>query len=148
MSRTARLFDLLTILRRHRHPVPGAVLARECGVSLRTLYRDIATLEAQGARIDGEAGVGYLLRPGFLLPPLMFSPSSCRPLWPRAAGRAASAGQSSHDCGLDHIRAYAVRRPRILVMRITTCRRNKPHVPLASGWGVYEDWDGHAYLWN
>lgn len=73
MSRTARLFDLLTILRRHRHPVPGAVLARECGVSLRTLYRDIATLQAQGARIDGEAGVGYLLRPGFLLPPLMFS---------------------------------------------------------------------------
>lgn len=73
MSRTARLFELLTILRRHRRPVPGATLARECGVSLRTLYRDIATLAAQGARIDGEPGVGYLLRPGFLMPPLMFS---------------------------------------------------------------------------
>jgi len=42
-------------------------------VSLRTLYRDIETLKAQGAHIDGEAGVGYVLRPGFMLPPLMFS---------------------------------------------------------------------------
>jgi predicted DNA-binding transcriptional regulator YafY len=42
-------------------------------VSLRTLYRDIASLQAQGAHIVGEAGVGYVLRPGFTLPPLMFS---------------------------------------------------------------------------
>ena len=43
------------------------------GVSLRTLYRDIATLRGQGARVEGEPGIGYLLRPGFTLPPLMFS---------------------------------------------------------------------------
>ena len=73
MSRTERLFELMQILRRHRYPVNGATLAAELGVSLRTLYRDIATLQAQGAEIDGEAGIGYLLRPGFLLPPLMFS---------------------------------------------------------------------------
>jgi predicted DNA-binding transcriptional regulator YafY len=42
------------------------------GVSIRTLYRDIASLRAQGASIDGEPGLGYVLRPGFLLPPLMF----------------------------------------------------------------------------
>lgn len=72
MSRAARLLDLVQILRRHRRPVTGAVLAAELGVSLRTLYRDIATLQAQGAAIEGEAGVGYVLRPGFLLPPLMF----------------------------------------------------------------------------
>ncbi len=42
-------------------------------MSLRTLYRDIETLKAQGAHIDGEAGVGYVLRPGFMLPPMMFS---------------------------------------------------------------------------
>ncbi len=42
MSRAERLFDLLQILRRHRRPVSGAVLAREAGISLRTLYRDIA----------------------------------------------------------------------------------------------------------
>lgn len=51
----------------------GAVLAEELGVSLRTLYRDIDSLRAQGAPIDGEAGMGFVLRPGFLLPPLMFS---------------------------------------------------------------------------
>ena len=73
MSRTHRLFDLMQALRRHRQPVSGAALAREAGVSLRTLYRDIAALQALGAEIDGEPGLGYVLRPGFLLPPLMLS---------------------------------------------------------------------------
>lgn len=73
MSRAERLLDLLQRLRNHRFPVSGATLASELDVSLRTVYRDIATLQAQGARIDGEPGVGYVLRPGFLLPPLMFS---------------------------------------------------------------------------
>jgi predicted DNA-binding transcriptional regulator YafY len=73
MSRTQRLLDLIQMLRRHRRAVAGAALAEELGVSLRTLYRDIQSLKAQGAHIDGEAGVGYVLRPGFMLPPLMFS---------------------------------------------------------------------------
>ncbi|UKJ74296.1 YafY family transcriptional regulator [Azospirillum brasilense] len=73
MSRAERLIDLIQCLRRHRRPVSGHVLADELGVSLRTIYRDVATLQAQGARIDGEPGVGYLLQPGFLLPPLMFA---------------------------------------------------------------------------
>jgi predicted DNA-binding transcriptional regulator YafY len=73
LSRTERLFTLMDILRRHRRPVSGARLAAESGISLRSLYRDIATLQAQGATIEGEAGVGYVLRPGFMLPPLMFS---------------------------------------------------------------------------
>ncbi|WP_454286031.1 helix-turn-helix transcriptional regulator [Rhizobium arsenicireducens] len=73
MSCSERLLSLLQVLRRHRQPVSGAALARELGVSLRTLYRDIATLQAQGANIEGEAGVGYVLRPGYMLPPLMFS---------------------------------------------------------------------------
>ena len=73
MSRAERLFDLLQILRQHRWPVSGAVLAREAGISLRTLYRDIASLQALGAQIEGEPGLGYVLKPGFLLPPLMFS---------------------------------------------------------------------------
>jgi len=73
MSRSQRLLDLIQILRRHRFPVSGAVLAEEQGVSLRTLYRDIATLQEQGANIAGEAGLGYVLRPGFMLPPLMFT---------------------------------------------------------------------------
>lgn len=73
MSRAARLLDLVQALRRRRHPVPAADLAAEIGVSLRTVYRDVATLVAQGAPIEGEAGLGYILRPGFFLPPLMFS---------------------------------------------------------------------------
>lgn len=73
MSRTERLFDLIQLLRQHRYPVSGQKLADELGVSLRTIYRDIATLQGQGATIDGEPGIGYVLRPGFMLPPLMFS---------------------------------------------------------------------------
>lgn len=73
MSRAQRLLELIQVLRRHRYPVSGAALASELGVSLRTLYRDIATLQEQGARIDGEAGVGYVLRSGFTIPPLMFN---------------------------------------------------------------------------
>jgi predicted DNA-binding transcriptional regulator YafY len=73
MSRAERLLELLQLLRRHRQPVSGAALAEGLRVSLRTLYRDIRSLQAQGAAIQGEAGLGYLLRPGYLLPPLMFS---------------------------------------------------------------------------
>jgi predicted DNA-binding transcriptional regulator YafY len=73
MSRAQRLLDLIQQLRSYRRPVSGAVLAEALGISLRTLYRDIDTLNAQGAHIDGEPGVGYVLRPGFILPPLMFS---------------------------------------------------------------------------
>jgi predicted DNA-binding transcriptional regulator YafY len=73
MSRAERLLDLIQLLRRHRRPVTGEALAAELGVSLRTLYRDVATLQAQGARIDGAPGLGYLLHEGFVLPPLMFT---------------------------------------------------------------------------
>ena len=73
MSRSHRLFDLLQALRRRRGTVSGGELARELEVSLRTIRRDIATLQAMGADIDGEPGVGYILRPGFLLPPLSFT---------------------------------------------------------------------------
>ena len=73
MSRTARLFTLLDALRAHRRPVQAQKLAGELGVSQRTVYRDVQTLIGLGAPIAGEAGVGYVLTPGFFLPPLMFS---------------------------------------------------------------------------
>lgn len=73
MSRTERLLDLIQLLRRHRRPVSGAQLADELGVSLRTIYRDIQTLTSTGAPIAGGAGLGYVLQPGFTLPPLMFT---------------------------------------------------------------------------
>jgi predicted DNA-binding transcriptional regulator YafY len=73
MDKTERLFSIMDALRRHRRPVTAAALAEEQGVSVRTLYRDVQTLIGLGAPIDGEAGIGYMLRPGFFLPPLMFS---------------------------------------------------------------------------
>ena len=73
MDKTERLFSVMDALRRHRRPVTASALAEEQGVSVRTLYRDIQTLIGLGAPIEGEAGVGYMLRPGFFLPPLMCS---------------------------------------------------------------------------
>lgn len=72
MARSERLLNLLQVLRRYRRPVRGQALAEELGVSIRTLYRDIASLQAQGAMIEGEPGVGYVMKPGFMLPPMMF----------------------------------------------------------------------------
>ncbi|WP_028351202.1 helix-turn-helix transcriptional regulator [Bradyrhizobium murdochi] len=73
MPRSDRLLKLIQFLRTRRRPVGGAQLADELGVSLRTIYRDIQTLIARGAPIEGQAGMGYVLRPGFTVPPLMFS---------------------------------------------------------------------------
>src|SRR6218665_2668080 len=73
MDKTERLFAIMDSLRRHRRPVTAAQLAEEHHVSVRTLYRDVQTLIGLGAPIDGEAGIGYMLRPGFFLPPLMFT---------------------------------------------------------------------------
>lgn len=72
-KRSERLLNLMQALRRRRRPVAGAVLAEEMGVSLRSVYRDIATLKSMGATIDGEAGVGFQLRAEHFLPPLMFT---------------------------------------------------------------------------
>ena len=63
----------MQVMRRHRGTVSGKTLAQETGVSLRTIRRDIATLQGMGADIEGEAGIGYILRPGFLLPPMSFT---------------------------------------------------------------------------
>ena len=74
MSRTERLLALMQQLRTGRRPRQAHELAQMLGVSLRTLYRDIDLLRAQGADIRGEAGVGYVLKKGApTLPPLMFA---------------------------------------------------------------------------
>jgi predicted DNA-binding transcriptional regulator YafY len=72
MRRADRLFDILQHLRGGRL-VTARRLAERLEVSERTIYRDIADLQSSGVPIDGEAGVGYLLRSGFELPPLMFT---------------------------------------------------------------------------
>ncbi|WBU64112.1 helix-turn-helix transcriptional regulator [Paracoccus aerodenitrificans] len=73
MARTDRLMRLMDALRRLPAPVTAARLASETGVSPRQLYRDIATLRAGGALIDGEAGLGYRLTEDPALPPQSFS---------------------------------------------------------------------------
>lgn len=73
MARSDRLFRLLDALRRLPKPVTAARLAEETEVSPRTLYRDIETLRAGGALIDGAAGYGYTLTEDPALPPQMFA---------------------------------------------------------------------------
>ncbi|APX86917.1 transcriptional regulator [Methylorubrum extorquens] len=72
MARTDRLFRLLHAMRVLPSPVTAARLAEETGVSLRSLYRDIDSLRAAGARIDGERGYGYRLIEDVALPPQTF----------------------------------------------------------------------------
>jgi predicted DNA-binding transcriptional regulator YafY len=71
VRRADRLFRLLLLLR-GRRVATAAALARELGVSPRTVYRDVRDLIGSGVPIEGEAGVGYGLPRGFDLPPLMF----------------------------------------------------------------------------
>ena len=73
MSRSARLIQLMQLLRTATPPVKADTLATELGISVRSIYRDIDTLRASGAVIDGEAGFGYTLEEDPALPPLLFS---------------------------------------------------------------------------
>jgi len=72
MRRADRLFQIVQYLRAGRL-LTAKILAERLEVSERTIYRDIADLQSSGVPIDGEAGIGYLMRDGYDLPPLMFS---------------------------------------------------------------------------
>ena len=72
MRRADRLFRIVQLLRRRRNATTATVIADRLGVSERTVYRDIRDLVLAGTPIDGEAGVGYRIRAGYDLPPLMF----------------------------------------------------------------------------
>src|SRR6476469_1054789 len=73
MRRSDRLFDIIQRLRAARRPLTAAALAEDLEVTVRTVYRDIATLQARRVPIEGAAGIGYMMRRGFDLPPLMFT---------------------------------------------------------------------------
>lgn len=72
MFRSDRLFELIQILRAAPRPVTADALAAKLEVSTRTIYRDIAALQARRVPIDGAAGLGYMMRRGYDLPPLNF----------------------------------------------------------------------------
>ena len=101
MSRTGRLFLLMDAMRGYRRPVTAARLAEQLGVSERTIYRDIQTLAGLGAPLEGEAGVGYMLKAGFFLPPLMFGADELEALvlgarWVRRQGDEALAAAANN----------------------------------------------------
>ncbi|HEY9131006.1 MAG TPA: YafY family protein [Dyella sp.] len=73
MRRADRLFLIIHALRGRRTALPARQLAETLDVSLRTVYRDVADLQLSGVPIEGEAGVGYVLRKGSDIPPLMFT---------------------------------------------------------------------------
>ncbi len=72
MQRTDRLFEIITMLRAATRPVTAQEIAERLEVTTRTVYRHMATLQSMRIPIDGEAGVGYIMRPGYDLPPLNF----------------------------------------------------------------------------
>lgn len=72
MRRADRLFQIVQLLRRRRTVATAKQIADKLEVSERTIYRDVRDLVLAGTPIDGEAGVGYRIRPGYDLPPLMF----------------------------------------------------------------------------
>ena len=93
MRRADRLFEIIQQLRGGRL-VTAQKLSEKLEVSIRTIYRDVRDLQASGVPIDGAAGVGYLLRPGFHLPPLMFDAAEIEALIVGARMVEAWAGRS------------------------------------------------------
>jgi predicted DNA-binding transcriptional regulator YafY len=72
MRKSERLFQLVNLLRGRRTAITAEQLSDVMEVSVRTIYRDIQALSLSGVPVDGEAGIGYMLRAGYQLPPLMF----------------------------------------------------------------------------
>jgi predicted DNA-binding transcriptional regulator YafY len=73
LRKASRLFEIIQILRLAGHPITAADIAERLEVTPRSIYRDIVALQAMRVPIEGGRGIGYILRPGFDLPPLMFS---------------------------------------------------------------------------
>jgi len=73
MRKASRLFEIIQILRLADRPVTAAEIGARLEVTVRSIYRDIAALQGMRVPIEGGRGIGYILRPGFDLPPLMFS---------------------------------------------------------------------------
>lgn len=72
MQRIPRMFEIIQVIRAARSPVRAEALAERLEVSTRTIYRDVAALQSMRIPIEGEAGIGYVMRRGYDLPPLNF----------------------------------------------------------------------------
>jgi predicted DNA-binding transcriptional regulator YafY len=96
MRRADRLFLIIHALRGRRTAMPARALAQTLAVSQRTVYRDVADLQLSGVPIEGEAGVGYVLRKGSDIPPLMFNADELEALVVGTRFVKAFAGQRLH----------------------------------------------------
>lgn len=140
--RSLRLFALLDHLRGRSVPISAETLAEMLGVSVRTIYRDMVTLQAMGAPVRGEPGVGYQLEQGYFLPPLhldhdemeavmlgmrLIAARSDKPL--AAAARRASA-KFAASMGPDRQAAYSNLPLRAVSRRTSESECAKAHLPL------------------
>lgn len=111
MRKSERLFKLVTLLQGRRMAMTGQALADKLGVGVRTVYRDIQALVLSGVPIDGEAGVGYRLRKGYDLPPLMFEMDEVTALL---------AGNRMVQAWTDPVLAEAARRAEAKILAVLT----------------------------
>lgn len=80
MNKAERLFQLVMLLRSRRTAMTAEAIAETMCVSVRTVYRDVQSLALSGVPVDGEPGVGYMIRSGNHLPPLIFTPDELQAL--------------------------------------------------------------------
>ncbi len=73
MGRSSRFFEIIQMLRSADAPLTAHTIAETLEITKRTVYRDIVTLQSMRVPIEGEAGIGYVMRAGYTLPPLMFT---------------------------------------------------------------------------
>lgn len=85
MTRSTRMFEIIQILRMGSRPITAQMIADRLEVTKRTIYRDIAALQAMSVPIEGEAGLGYIMRAGFDMPPLMLTSEEVEALFVGAA---------------------------------------------------------------
>ncbi len=128
MSKPLRMFEIIQLLRKAKQPMRAVDIADTLGVSQRTAYRDILALQSMSVPIDGAAGVGYILRPGFDLPPITFTPEEIEAiivglaLLPRTG-----------DVGLQRAAQGVVGKISDIVPKATASRFNAASLE-ASGW--------------
>ncbi|MEH6631167.1 MAG: YafY family protein [Halopseudomonas aestusnigri] len=128
MSKPLRMFEIIQLLRKAKQPMRAVDIADTLGVSQRTAYRDILALQSMSVPIDGAAGVGYILRPGFDLPPITFTPEEIEAiivglaLLPRTG-----------DVGLQRAAQGVVGKISDIVPKATASRFNTASLE-ASGW--------------
>lgn len=126
MRRTTRLFETIQILRSAGSPMTAEELARRLEVSVRTVYRDIAALQAMRTPVEGAPGIGYVMRRGYDLPPLNFDTEEVEAL---------SVGLSMLARTGDSALQRAARR---IIAKIEALQTGRPALQV-SPWGAPED---------